>query len=284
MGDSSASRMLLTTVEADQLTIAIRKSGQKGAALLANRPGRQIVEDVLALYAAWKAGALGGEVMPEDVYPRTAASLDELAAYFTLGMCLNYQRNSYALWRACTSMFDDPQTRWAFDMGALDRASPGAAQEALLRHKVALQPNRHPQIWTRVAAGFNRHGNGSVQRVFEASDFDLVAVREFVTRHRSDFPYLCGPKIANYWLYVMSSYLDWPFTGRSGLTVAPDRHVIAASLRLGLITDLEATSADAPHIVAACWTTLLAETSLTPIDMHTPLWLWSRAGFPDVGL
>jgi len=60
--------------------------------------------------------------MPEDVYPRSA-STDDLASYFTLGMCLNYQRNSYALWRACTSMFEDPTTRWAFDMDAVGRAS-----------------------------------------------------------------------------------------------------------------------------------------------------------------
>ncbi len=51
---------------------------------------------------------------------------------------------------------------------------------------------------------------------------------------RASFPYLCGPKIANYWLYVMSRYMDWPTSGRERLSVAPDRHVIAASERLGL--------------------------------------------------
>jgi hypothetical protein len=72
---------------------------------------RQIAVDALNLHAAWKAGLLGGETMPEDVHPRTAESTDELASYFTLGMCLNYQRDSYALWRACTRAFNDPQAR-----------------------------------------------------------------------------------------------------------------------------------------------------------------------------
>ena len=74
-----------------------------------------------------------------------------------------------------------------------------------------------------------------MRQLFEAQAYDLGAVRTFIGVRKADFPYLCGPKIVNYWLYVLSSYLDWPFTHRNALSVAPDRHVVAGSVRLGLI-------------------------------------------------
>ncbi len=245
------------------------------------RPIQAIVDDALGLHAAWKAGRLGGAVMPEDAHP-TPAEPGELAAYFTLGMCLNYQRDSYALWRACTRTFGDPERRWVFDMHAVAVANPEDLSEALARHRIALQPNRQPQIWRRVAQGFVRHAGGSVQTAFEANGFDLAAVRDFITERRAEFPYLCGPKIVNYWLYVMSSYLRWPFVNRAALSVAPDRHVISASIRLGLIEASEGGGAAVPHLIAERWANVLVHTQLTPIDMHTPLWLWGRAGFPEV--
>lgn len=245
------------------------------------RPTAAIVDEALGLHKAWRDGRLGGAFMPEDVYPRTAES-DLLGGYFTLGMCLNYQRDSYALWRACTRTFDDPERRWVFDIHTAAGADQDELSKALGRHRIALQPNRHPQIWQRVAQGFVRHSGGSVRSGFEANAFDLARVREFITARRADFPYLCGPKIVNYWLYVMSSYLDWPFANRSALSVAPDRHVIAGSVRLGLIDASEARGAGAPQLVAARWSEVLAHTSLAPIEMHTPLWLWGRAGFPDL--
>jgi hypothetical protein len=246
---------------------------------------RHDADDVIAanavlLHAMWKAGRLGGEVMPEDAHPRLPADSDQLAAYFTLGMALNYQRNSYALWRACTAMFEDPGAAWAFDPAAVAAAEPEALAEVLLRHRVALQPNRHPQIWRRNAEGLVAHAGGSVRALFERCDFDLGRIRQFIADYKTEFPYLCGPKIANYWLYVMSSYLDWPTTNRAALSVAPDRHVVAGSIRLGLVRDGE--HPDMPRQVAARWGEVLANAALLPIDLHTPLWLWSRAGFPPI--
>ncbi len=240
-----------------------------------------IVQDALALHALWRAGRLGGEVMPEDVHPPLGRSSDQLAIYFTLGMALNYQRNSYALWRACTAMFDDMATQWAFDPERVANSDPAALAGALLRHRVALQPNRHPQIWRRNAVGLVRHAGASVESLFRSQGYDVGAVRDFIQVRKVDFPYLCGPKIANYWLYVMSSYLDWPIVNRAALSVAPDRHVIAASLKLGLVAVDEAHGAALTVRVAERWRETLAGVGLLPIDLHTPLWLWSRAGFPE---
>ena len=53
-------------------------------------PVPRIADDAIRLHAMWKSGRLGGETMPEDVHPRLDRSSHQLAAYFTLGMALNY--------------------------------------------------------------------------------------------------------------------------------------------------------------------------------------------------
>lgn len=241
----------------------------------------EIATLALKLHEMWKSGRLGGELMPEDVHPDLPLESDELAAYFTLGMTLNYQRNSYALWRSCTAAFHDAETRWVFDPVAVAASDTERLSEALTRHRVALQPNRHPQIWHRNACGLVDLASGSVRNVFESVDYDLGAVKSFLAEHRASFPYLCGPKISNYWLYVISTYMNWPTTNRESLSVAPDTHVIAASIRLGVMAHDENHAAQA-GTAASRWATILEPTNLVPIDIHTPLWLWSRNGFPDV--
>jgi len=241
----------------------------------------QLASTALDLHRMWKAGELGGEQMPEDVHPLLALDSNELATYFTLGMSLNYQRNSYALWRACTAAFNDPLARWVFDPFAVADADPVQLSEVLVSHRVALQPNRHPQIWSKNARGLVEHVGGSVKTLFETHQYDLGAVKGFIADRRASFPYLCGPKISNYWLYVLSSYMAWPTRNRASLTIAPDTHVVAASVRLGLVTDSSNQLALTSEI-ARRWAEVLSVTQLLPIDLHTPLWLWSRAGFPAI--
>jgi hypothetical protein len=103
-----------------------------------------ILADAVTLHAMWRRGALGGEVMPEDAHPPLDPASEALARYFTLGMTLNYQRSSYVLWKACTAAFDDPETGWVFDPAAVAASAETDLREALLKHRVALQPTRHP--------------------------------------------------------------------------------------------------------------------------------------------
>ena len=97
------------------------------------------------------------------------------------------------------------------------------------------------------------------------------------------FPYLSGNKICNYWLYVMGNYTDARLVDREYLNVAPDTHVIQASIRLGLVSDMtESNNQELQLAVARSWENILKGTSILPIDVHTPLWLWSRHGFPQI--
>lgn len=69
------------------------------------------------------------------------------------------------------------------------------------------------------------------------------------------------------------------FIDRENITVAPDTHVIQASQRLGVINPEESQLANVQTILAERWSSLLEDTDLKPIDVHTPMWLWSRGKF-----
>src|SRR6201995_3938121 len=94
-----------------------------------------------------RRGALGGETMPEDAAPKLARDSRDLAHYFTLGMALNYQRNSYTLWKSCTAAWNVAADRWVFDPNAVVARDVDALRETLVRHRAALQPNNHVRNW-----------------------------------------------------------------------------------------------------------------------------------------
>lgn len=88
--------------------------------------------------------------MPEDAHPDFSWQ-EERLVYFTLPMALNYQRNSYALRQGALAAYNDPETRRLFDMEKSAKASTEELQAALLKHKVALQPNKHTATWQKIS-------------------------------------------------------------------------------------------------------------------------------------
>jgi hypothetical protein len=247
-------------------------------------PAQHLSENVKALVRLHKAGQLGGEIMPEDVLLETVSG-PELLNVLTLGMALNYQRNAYALWRSVLSAHSDESARWVFDPSEVVARSPEDVAAKLLEHRVALQPNRHPSIWRRVAEGIvNSSERRDVAGMLDSFDLDVAKTKQAIQSDRkSEFPYLSGPKIFNYWLYVMESYgkIDW--ASRDMITIAPDTHILQATVRLGVCGPevLEGTAA-MRELVSERWVEALAGLDLAPIDLHTPLWLWSRLGLPDL--
>lgn len=231
----------------------------------------------------WKNGFLGGEIMPEDVHPDLPKDSKLLLHYLTLGMCLNYQRNSYTLWQACTKSFFDDDTAWIFDPMLVDEADENTLRESLLKHKVALQPNKHIDNWKRVSGGIVKFGNGDVREIFKNYDYDIGKIRIFIQDNKKNFPYLAGDKICNYWLFVLLQYTTLSLTNKESLTIAPDTHILKASVKLGLMQTTELENPNAQTLCSTSWHRILSQSSFMPIDIHTPLWLWSRLGFPNIG-
>ncbi len=237
-----------------------------------------VLPRVRRLIDAHAAGALGGDEMPEDALLPLQLAGESLLRALTLPMALNYQRNSYALWPAVAALWTDVDARWALNPRRASGASVDDLRRVLVAHRVALQPVRHIQTWRRIVETLDVHFDGRVDVLLDRADHSVSKLRGLVQgQHKRGFPYLSGPKIFNYWSYVLMSYAGIEWVDRGLITVAPDTHVIQASHRLGL------TGPDsAPSVVAAAWDALLADTGIAPIDVHTPLWLWSRAGFPNV--
>lgn len=76
----------------------------------------------------------------------------------------------------------------------------------------------------------------------------------------------------------MSTYGEVPLKNRSYIEIAPDTHVLQASIKLKVISQKEADSMSRDTI-SQIWRTLLKESTIDPIDVHSPLWFWSRSGF-----
>jgi hypothetical protein len=78
----------------------------------------------------------------------------------------------------------------------------------------------------------------------------------------------------------MESYTDVRWKRRELITIAPDTHISKATVKLGLCTDdVVDGSTDDRQTVSEAWEKALKGTGIEPIDVHTPLWLWSRSGF-----
>ena len=238
---------------------------------------KDILEKVKCLMRAYDNGLLGGEKMPEHENPGLDISSKENYMYFTLPMALNYQRNSYTLWECANRLYDDyPEL---FDCNKVCKMEFSDVKDLLVEYKVALQPNKQPIIWITLCETIENWFGGDIRNIFQNTNCEVKQIKDLIQRYKKKFPYLGGNKICNYWLYVIEQYTDIRFKDRENITVAPDTHVIQSTQKMGLITEKESKQSDIQIIVAERWKKMLENTDIVPIDIHTPMWLWSRGKF-----
>lgn len=231
------------------------------------------------LLDAYKTGKLGQTVMPEDSNPVFKdTEIEERLSYFTFPMALNYQRDSYKLWESALKTFEDPETRFVFDVREAASRSEEDVRKALVKYKLALQPNKHISTWSTIAKTVYENW-GSFRNLIEESDEDFLRLKQALQiDHKKGFPYLSGPKIFNYWSFILSTYGGVKLKNRDQIDIAPDTHITQCSVRIGVITKEEAEKLSKEQI-SVRWRELLAGSAVDPIDMHPPLWFWSRNGF-----
>lgn len=238
-----------------------------------------IKADILDLLQLYNDGKLGGEKMPEDENPRLDAASRENALFFTLPMSLNYQRNSYKLWESANKTYRDATTTDCFYPEKVVAMPDSDLKQSLQKHKVALQPNKQPAIWKTICATIHQQFNNDIRNLFIQENYSVQKIKHYISKNKASFPYLGGNKIVNYWLYVIEQYTNVQFADRENITVAPDTHVIQASHKLGIIQEHELSRHDIQDIVSSRWNEILSDMNYCPIDIHTPLWLWSRGKF-----
>ena len=239
----------------------------------------EILAKITKLVCAYKQGILGGEKMPEDENPGLEKFSAENYMYFTLPMALNYQRNSYALWECANRMYADKDAGRVFDSKQVCVMPQEILKKYLVEYKVALQPNKQPLIWKKICETIEQKLAGDIRNLFFANGNSVKRIKEYIHNNKKDFPYLGGNKICNYWLYVLEQYTDIRFVDRENITVAPDTHVVQASQKLGVVTSEEVQTSNIQTVLAQRWENILEGTDFKPIDIHTPMWLWSRGKF-----
>jgi hypothetical protein len=228
---------------------------------------------VQSLIRAYESGHFGPAV--HETHPELALGSRENYLYFTLAPALNFQRRSEGLWRGADATFRDDKTQFVFFPENVRRGRDAYAR-ALARHSLAAFREKHTDIWLTVATTLHETFGNDPRALLAECGYDVVQVRGLVTASRRKFPYLSGPKLLNYWLYMLDSFTDVQFANRGEITIIPDVHVMAASVRLGLVPE----SVTSREEVARAWSSLLSGTDLAPIDLHGPLWRWGRLGFP----
>lgn len=239
----------------------------------------KIISDCKILLDAYRSGKLGYMKMPEDSSPNFSEEEKETRlTYFTLPMSLNYQRDSYKLWESALNTFKDPETKKVFDIKFSAGLDESRLREFLIRYKMALQPNRHIATWQKIAKTISENW-GTIGGLLQSADYDFLKLKDIVQKQfKAGFPYLSGPKIFNYWSFIIQEYGKAKLKNSEFIEIAPDTHVTKCSVVLGAITKEESESLTKEKI-SERWRELLKGTGINPIDMHPPLWFWSRNNF-----
>ena len=237
----------------------------------------EIIENCKKLLAAYKSGELGQTKMPEDSHP-DFENAELRIAYFTLPMALNYQRDSYKLWQSALKTFQDSETKIVFDIEKAASMNKAALMQSLTKYKLALQPNKQTETWQTIAKTiFDNFG--TLSNLIKQADNDFLKLRDLIQiKHKKGFPYLSGPKIFNYWSFILQEYGRIKLKNSEFIEIAPDTHITQCSIKLGLISQNEADSLSKEEINNK-WRQILAKSGINPIQMHPPLWFWSKNNF-----
>lgn len=210
-----------------------------------------------------------------EVHPDVPKDSRENYLYFTLPPSLNFQRNSPAMWTSAMKTYEDPETNYLFFPEKVVLKSREEIQRDLVKHKLALQQNKHTDIWIAISRAFHEFYADDPRELFQQHEWDVLQILQLLQiDKKKDFPYLSGPKMANYWMYILSHYTDASFKNMHEISIIPDTHVLQCTVQLGLSKDLPDSL-----VAAQLWKELLKDSDITPVEMHPVLWNWSRNNF-----
>lgn len=213
-----------------------------------------------------------------EVHPELDKSERLRYLYFTLPVSINYQRSSPAMWKSALETFNDPETNYVFFPERVINVSREQVIKDLVKHRLALQSNRHTDIWLAISKTLAEHYDSDPRLIIKQGQSCVVRIKNILqVSHKKQFPYLSGQKMANYWLYILHNFTDVSLRNMHKVTIIPDTHVIQSTVRLGILPGVAA-----PEKVAVAWDEALRGTNILPIDMHPVLWNWSRANFPEI--
>ena len=183
--------------------------------------------------------------MPEDEPPSgvTRGTLDHII-FLTLTVAIDYQRDAHALWDAARQTWEDPETRFLFDLTAVSEAPAEVVLPAMKKHRLSKKHTNDAKIWQTVAGSFARKWDGDPRHFLADCGWDAPTVLQRLKedRHRSevrvakDFPFLGGNKIGPLWLRMLRDNACVTTLRNLDLVPIPvDVHIARASLCLGIV-------------------------------------------------
>ncbi len=215
-----------------------------------------------------------------EVNPSLNLDSRENYLYFTMTCSLNFQRLSPNTWKSALETWNDKETNFVFFPEQVVKTTEDTLRKALLKHKLALQPNKHIHIWKTISQTFHNDFNNDPRNLFKKSNYDVEKVLNIVQiEMKKSFPYLSGPKLSNYFIFILLSYSDLKLKNTHLISIIPDTHIMQATEALGILKKEDIN----PKSVEKAWKELLKNSKYSPIDFHSILWNWSRNKFqPEV--
>lgn len=236
---------------------------------------QEVIKKLTKLQDLWKDGKIP-QLQQHEVNPGLDKSSRENYLYFIMTCSLNFQRNSPKTWQSAFNTWNDPETRFVFSPEKVIKTDIENLRRSLLKHKLALQPNKHIVIWSTIMKTWADQFNADPRNLFKQGNYDAELILKIVTKDmKKSFPYLSGPKLSNYFLYILLHYSDLKLINGNSLSIIPDTHVMQATEKLGILPKDDIT----PLKVEKAWRELLSTTDWAPIDFHAILWNWSRNKF-----
>lgn len=210
-----------------------------------------------------------------EINPELPRSSRENYLYFFLSTSINFRRSSEQLWKSALKTYEDNHTRYLFLPEEILRTNYNQFQTDMTKHNLAIQTNKHPNIWFRLCTTLYEHYDSNPKNIFQEGKYRVEKTINILQKEKRDlFPYLRGIKLSNYMIMILSHYTDLELRDIYNLSIVPDTHVIKATIKLGL-AESDAKAVDVEKI----WKPILKELELDPRKMHAALWHWSRNDF-----
>lgn len=214
-------------------------------------------------------------LIEHEVNPGLDIPSRENYLYFTLPVCINFQRSSPAMWQSALKTWNDTETNYLFFPEQVVITDIEKIKQDLFKHRLSLQINKHADIWTKISSTLHKLFNNDPREIYKKGNNNVVKILNLIQNEQKEhFPYLRGQKLANYWLFIQSKYTDIKLTNMHEISIIPDTHIIQSTAALGLAQENEA-----PEKVAIVWKELLKDSLFTPVELHPILWNWSRNKF-----
>lgn len=234
---------------------------------------QNLLSKVYAVKAFFEAGKIP-TLAHHEIHPDLPIGSKERYLYFTLPVSLNFQRSSPAMRKAAYETRHDPETTYLFDPSRVVETAYEKVQQDLIKHKLWLQKNKHTQIRYTISQTLQRDFEGDPREIFQRHETCVQKVTQHLQTNKKDFPYLNGPKMCHYRMYILSNYTDLQLSNKHNLSIIPDTHIQQSSVQLGIVDE----GATPQQVIDARYELLAGET-LTPVEMHPILRNRSRNNF-----